>query len=129
MKKLILLLPLFLALSACDDENDFLPQQDADSYKLAAMYSDPGNGSGDFHDVDSERVITFINDSTITINANICDFGVETASLDTITFSPGNNMLNTDCNAPFPMNFSITGNTLILNYACIEACQHKYNRQ
>ena len=54
-------------------------------WKLIEQLADPGDGSGTFNPVESDRTIEFFSDGTITVNGSLCymSTGVETNSSGT----------------------------------------------
>ena len=138
MKKLILLLVLPLFLFTCnnnddDDDND-TPTDNTTTivgtWKLTGIYLDPGDGSGTFENVTSERTITFNSDGTFSSNGFLCDL---TASSDTSVsgpYSTSNSSIDVSaCSfVPLSLNYTIENTLLIINYQCIEACQTRYEK-
>lgn len=107
-------------------------------WKLTEQYLDPGDGSGDFQYIDSDRVITFLSDGTVEINGQLCFMASEVGDLET-----GDFLLITDSDTQYDgeiipnkcssrsakvyFDLPVSGN-LILWYQCIEACAQKFKK-
>lgn len=127
---------LLFAFTACEDDDAATPTGILGTWELAEQLADPGDGSGTFEVVDSDREITFISDSTYTANGVICEFttesGTSTPTTGTYSLSSGE-MKPGDCRNVPPqatvLTLEFVGDELILNYPCIEPCRHKYTRK
>jgi hypothetical protein len=142
MKQLLLLALLSSLLFACEKEPiEKQPESCIETcevvypilgeWELIETYMDPGDGSGTFQPVNSNKIITFSANGTISSNENICDIATNpntSNSPSSGTYS--NNSINVNChvNQPWDITFQQTGNILILNYPCICGCQAKYRR-
>lgn len=132
MKKLILLLCAFAFLSSCSSDDD-----DADTntelvgeWKLIEVLADPGDGSGTFSAVESEKKIRFHQDGTITSNGTICDLSIEANNSTSGTYSLVDSTFKSPyCyDSEFNYQFEHNGNTLIIIYPCFEGCMAKYRK-
>ncbi len=98
------------------------------AWKLTEVLADPGDGSGTFNSVNSNKKLIFSNDVNLSSNGEICDMSIETNVSSTGTYSEATSTINsTNC----PNNiikYELNGNTLILIYPCIEPCKAKYTR-
>ncbi len=141
MKKLLITILTLVFLSCSSD--DTKPSNEVDlvgKWQLIEQYLDPGDGSGDFQPIDSERIIEFFSDSTVVINGELCFMSSEVGTKET-----GSYMLNTDSNNDFQYDGEILPNTcssrsakvyfdlpvsgnLILWYQCIEGCGQKFKK-
>ncbi len=117
-----------LSLSTCE-KND---SEVVGTWLLTEVLADPGDGSGVFTPVDSDRVIQLKDDGTYSANGDLCDFQIVANSsssglydLEEGTISPE----NCATIGGTPIGLSVDGSTMIITYLCIEACQHKYERQ
>lgn len=132
MKKSILLLSaLFIVFSSCKKEDDVIVIGDhvrsSDTYKLVETLADPGDGSGTFQTVSSDKTVSLYNDGTITSNGELCRLSIETGTATAGTYSFADSTISSsDCTT---FGFELSGNTLILNYQCIEACRGKFLKQ
>ena len=109
-------------------------------WELVEQYADPGDGSGDFKKVDSDKIIEFFEDGVLSSNGELC--GLESASgvkaygtyvvNDSLNkFSIDNYILPEDCDnfENYKIFFHLEGQHLILSYPCIEGCGQKYRKQ
>lgn len=131
MKKLAFYLFLFILSSACQsDEQTVMPEVAFEQYQLIATLLDPGDGSGEFMPVESDRVITWYEDGTFDCNEDLCT-GDE-VSIEG-TYSTEDGILLFDCAAPLPDDlfyrfFFDDDENLIVAIPCIEPCWSKYQK-
>ncbi|MBI1288354.1 MAG: hypothetical protein GC178_12345 [Flavobacteriales bacterium] len=108
------------------DEVDLL-----NKWHLIEQLADPGDGSGTFQPVDSEKTIQFFNDGTVSSNGSLCTMNTEVGSGSTGTYNTTDSTITVDgCGnqLPYPMTYQMEGQFLILNYPCIEPCREKYEQ-
>ena len=124
MKNFILLVLLIGTLNACSKEES----EPTNKWKLIEQLSDPGDGSGIFMPVVSDRTIEFLDDSTIVSNGNLCNLDISANQETTGTYSETDGYIYPDgCMViDFKISYEISGDELILSYFCIEPCRHKY---
>ena len=134
---LIILLSILLINCTSDDSK---PKEENSEllgkWKLIEQLADPGDGSGTFQSIDSDRVIEFFSNGTVTANGILCymssEVGTENSgtykSVETTSFSDGEITPNScDLNFVDPKVFyKIEGSNLILWYQCIEGCGQKF---
>jgi hypothetical protein len=124
MKKSILLLAILGLLFSCHkNDEELAPTSLAGTWKLTEVLSDPGDGSGTFQPVSSNKKLVFVSDNKVTSNGQICNFSLESNSSSTASYSQANSTIN--C-SNFVIHYEMVANTLILSYQCIEGCQAKY---
>jgi len=101
------------------------------NWKLIAVLADPGDGSGTFYSVESEKIITFESGEAITSNGNLCDMSINLDNQSSGTYSIAESSFNSsDCiNPDYKYTFEQSGNILIINYPCFEPCQTKYIKE
>ena len=132
MKKVILytLLSFVVSCANKDDYFDGSQGQLLSQWKLIAMYTDPGDGSGDFETVSSNKTVSFYSDDVIASNGDLCIMGTNTTdgSFGTFTIGTTNTITPNSCTfePPFSMTFVIENSILLIYYTCIEACVEKY---
>lgn len=128
MKNIIILIPLAVFLFSCDKD-----EPDAEllgSWRMVAILSDPGDGSGVFMPVTSDQNITFNADGTITSNGSLCDIFDNTLESTSGTYSADDMFFTTeDCGLEdFEYQFEIDGQFLTYFFVCIEACGVRYQK-
>ena len=132
MKINLLILLLVLGSYSCNDKEDNEPTgspSSEQSYHLIQVLNDPGDGSGIFVAVNSNKTITFYEDGTLTSNGSICQSSITTDASSRGTYSETEmTIIPDDCDFEpwFPHTYELEGNILIINYPCIEACRAKF---
>jgi hypothetical protein len=134
MKNLALfaIIALLTTLSSCNKERCGFGDGLIGKWVLIEELMDPGDGSGTFQPITSDKVVEFKNDGTFDANGDMCGLSNQsdgtnhTGTYDTATetFSPNNCMSM----APMSYQYKLDGNYLILTYPCICGCQQKYKR-
>lgn len=128
-QKISFLYLIIFCLSSCtsaNEENSTI--NEIGSWKLIAVLADPGDGSGVFQPVLSDKTITFETNRTISCTGNLCDLSIGSSLNTSGTYSANNATIQTtNCNQ-LQLNYEIEGNTLIINYPFIETCKAKYSR-
>lgn len=133
MKFLLFCLPVFcLFLTACEKENISESTDIVGSWRLVESLADPGDGSGTFEPVDSDRQITFAIDGSYTSTGNLCNFSLQVEEPSQGLYFPGENRLEPEecfTIGGTPITYEQNGEELIISYLCIEPCQHKYRKE
>jgi hypothetical protein len=132
MKKIVFLFSIIGLLSSCNNNDDLSSNTDlVGEWKLIEVLADPGDGSGTFSAVESNKIIRFHPDGTITSNGSICSMSIEANNPTSGTYSITNSTFNSpDCdNSDYDYQFEHKGNILIINYPCIEPCKVKYTKK
>ena len=128
-QKISFLYLIIFCLSSCtsaNEENSTI--NEIGSWKLIAVLADPGDGSGVFQPVLSDKTITFETNRTISCTGNLCDLSIGSSLNTSGTYSSNNATIQTtNCNQ-LQLTYEIEGNTLIINYPFIETCKAKYSR-
>lgn len=98
------------------------------SWQLVAYLADPGDGSGQFVAVDSDKRLEFHEDGTVTSNGPLCMMGADAQTPSSGTYSDTDSTITvSDCNGGASVIlFTMQGGNLILMYPCIEACREKF---
>ncbi|MGB0879431.1 MAG: hypothetical protein ACPGTO_02575 [Polaribacter sp.] len=130
MRKIIFILITVGILFSCTNGNDSNKEL-IGNWKLIEILADPGDGSGTFSSVQSNKIITFESSGIITSNGNLCDMTLNSDNQTSGTYSDSESTFNSsDCNNPsYNFSFEQNENILIVNYPCIEPCQAKYIKQ
>jgi hypothetical protein len=129
MKKLLILSLFFSSLSACKKKEATLNHSRIGTWKLIEVLADPGDGSGTFQPVVSNKTITFDNQLNVTSNGILCDMSIASNA-----GSAGKYVIADSTIIPFdcPSTTLVTtkyGDTLVLRYSCFEACRAKYMKE
>lgn len=131
MKNNVILLSVFIFFFSCsDDQDDKINNTIVSKWKLIETLADPGDGSGTFQPVSSNKIIEFYDDETFYSNGSICTISIDSNANFYGTYSVQNATLNSSqCQAQnFPTSYEMTQTTLIIYYPCIEACAEKYSK-
>lgn len=112
-------------LLSCNSEDD---NQPLSKWHLIEQLADPGDGSGTFQPVNSEKTISFFEDGSISSNGQLCTMSTESNVSSSGTYSESELAITPDnCGvAPFIIYYEMDGPNLILSYPCIEPCKEKY---
>jgi hypothetical protein len=100
-------------------------------WKLVEELMDPGNGSGTFQPVSSNKKIKFCDDLTFETNGEMCNMTNQTGSTHVGIYNTSTSMIepqNCTNTAPLGISYSVSADTLIINYPCFEGCAQKYYR-
>ena len=99
-------------------------------WELIEVLNDPGDGSGTFQPVESDKYIEFLLNGEIRSNGNLCSSGGNIDNPSSGNYILPDSILSIeDCPRPFgPTRFRIENGSLILSYSCIEPCEEKYNK-
>ena len=127
MKKLLILLSLLSAISCNKDDDKNADTELIGKWGLIEILADPGDGSGTFHAVQSNKIIEFHSNGTITSNGTICDMSIESSNSTSGTYSIADSTISSiDCNNQMKIRFEKNGSSIIINYPCFEPCRAKY---
>jgi hypothetical protein len=131
MKKIFFTLLVVGMLSACNKDDNKSNTSIVGNWKLIEVLEDPGDGSGTFMSVDSEKTITFNSDGTLTSNGDLCDMTTSTLNPTSGTYDATNATITSDAcvQTTLGYNYVQNGTVLIINYPCFEPCQAKYQKQ
>jgi len=128
MKKSIALLILLGVLFSCNKNDNETTGNSTlvGSWKLTAILADPGDGSGIFNPVISNKTIVFDNNGNLSSNGIICDMSTDSNTSSTGNYIEANTSITSSSCQNLSIKYELSGNTLILNYPCIEPCKAKY---
>lgn len=141
MKKLLFTVVLVFIFSCTSDDSK--PSEEKNllgKWKLIEQLADPGDGSGTFLPIESNRTIEFFSDGTVQINGILCYMSSEVGDKESGTYNLITDS-NTDaenvgvilpntCNsrsAKVYFDLPLNGD-LILWYLCIEGCGQKFEK-
>ncbi|PLX11021.1 MAG: hypothetical protein C0598_09180 [Marinilabiliales bacterium] len=95
-------------------------------WKLIEQYSDPGDGSGDFNPVESDRTIEFMDNGIAVSNGSLCNMTLDANGTYSAIYNDSLIVTN-DCDMEnFTLHYQINSNVLIIWFPCIEGCAQKY---
>lgn len=123
---------LALLLCGCrSDDNAVSPSAIEGRWILTEILSDPGDGSGVFMPVESDKELLILDDGTYTSNADVCSFGTRSGPSSSGLVLEDEIGFYIDCEWPFPnpLRLSRDGSSLILAFSCIEPCLQKFERK
>lgn len=96
------------------------------TWELKEVLMDPGNGSGVFTAVGSDKNLVFHTNGNVNSNGIICDMSIESNTSTAGTYSAiDSTIISTAC-PNLILKYEVSGDTLILIYPSIEACKAKY---
>ena len=141
MKKLIVIVVLILLNCSSDDRKPPIENEDLlGKWRIIEQLMDPGDGSGTFQPVISDRTFEFFSNGTVTVNEVMCFMSGEPSEMSSGTYEirGGTNVdvqfegTISPNNCDFEemrigFNLSLDGH-LILWYLCFESCGEKYEK-
>ena len=96
------------------------------TWLLKEVLMDPGNGSGVFTAVGSDKNLVFNTNGNVNSNGVICDMSIESNTSTAGTYSEiDSTIISTTC-PNLILKYEVSGDTLILIYPYIEPCKAKY---
>ena len=98
------------------------------TWELKEVLMDPGNGSGVFTAVSSDKNLVFHTNGNVNSNGIICDMSIESNTSTSGTYSEIDSSIISATCQNLIIKYELSGDTLILIYPCFEACKAKYNR-
>lgn len=130
MKNVIVFLFLIGLLVSCSKDEEPNDTGLIGKWELIEVLNDPGDGSGDFMVVDSDKTIEFFEDGTVTSNGSLCFNGIDTDMASSGTYSIDEQTINAEgcTHGDRLTHFELDGDILIISYLCIEPCQAKYKK-
>jgi len=96
------------------------------TWELKEVLMDPGNGSGVFTAVGSDKNLVFHTNGNVNSNGIICDMSIESNTSTSGTYSAIDSTIISATCQNLIIKYELSGDTLILIYPCFEACKAKY---
>ncbi|PCJ64104.1 MAG: hypothetical protein COA58_14050 [Bacteroidetes bacterium] len=121
-----LIIPIIF--TACSVDDTPIAPPIASSYKLVEILADPGDGSGTFETVTSNKQLTFYANGTITSNGNLCQISIDSDYPSTGTYNSDSLFIQSDSCSNRRISYAINGKTLTLSRLCREPCREKYQK-
>lgn len=135
MKNLIYSALLIALLIACNKEDHTLNSSGSEligAWKLEAVYVSPGGGQVEFEQVESNKIIVFQDDGTLSSNGDLCSMSPDSDDPTSGTYSVVDSTFQSpDCyyTGEGPNYwFNLENNVLIIHYPCICPCQAKFKK-
>lgn len=131
MKKICLSLILASGLFSCAKDDDAGPSLSGvvGDWELIEVYNDPGDGSGQYEPVDTEKTISFFEDGTLSTNGKLCLMTTWVGDVTRGTYSLADSSFHSPrCDTDYDYNFAQKEDILVMIYPCIHPCLAKYRR-
>ena len=122
---------LFIMLTSCKKEECGSDKGIEGKWRLVAELMDPGDGSGTFHPVNSDKEVKFFDNGTFEANGDMCGMSSQSGNTQTGTYDTSTSTFSPNycmSMAPLSYHYTVSGNTLILIYPCTCGCRQKYER-
>lgn len=128
VKNSLLALSLFGLVIYCSEDPEVGSAELIGKWQLSEVLFDPGDGSGEFQPVESDKAIDFLSNGKVRSNGDLCYPNSDSDSPSTGYFILPDSILDMDNCAPRPFetSFRVVNSELIIDYVCIEACSEKY---
>ena len=128
MQKIVILLVFFSTMVfSCSKKEENAPI--FGKWKLIERLADPGDGSGVFEAVNSERTLEFLSNGTVVSNGDICSLTLETGEGSEAEYdAETKKIINTNCQADREITYGLEGEYLTVSLLCIEPCALKYRK-
>lgn len=128
MKQVVIISIILLVISGCGKEKCGSAACIIDEWKLVEELVDPGNGSGTFQPVSSNKKIKFFSNGNYDSNGETCTMAKQAGPTSEGTFSSASGTLSPEGCPNMEIYYTLSADTLILTYPCFEGCQQKYYR-
>ncbi|MFA5419823.1 MAG: hypothetical protein WC341_15325 [Bacteroidales bacterium] len=127
-RRILYVLILAGIIASCSKTKNNENPQLISKWKLIEQLADPGDGSGVFTPVESDKTIEFFVNGEVISNGSLCTMNFETGSVGKGKYDTTvNSIFPEDCNSTeYQISYSIIDSELILYYPCIEGCAQKY---
>ncbi|KOS05249.1 hypothetical protein AM493_03765 [Flavobacterium akiainvivens] len=127
MKTIFSLFAVLLVIVACsDDDNNNTNPELVNTWRLTQILADPGDGSGTFTAVESDKTLKFAANGTVTSNGNLCFMDVAATTASSGTYNDANGTITAQCEASYTLKYAIENGNLIITYPCFEPCKAKF---
>lgn len=123
MKKFSILASTLLFLFSCDSDEELMFSDIIGTWRLTETLVDPGDGSGTFEPIESDKMVSFTADGEMSSNGNFCNSPVINGSG---IYSLSDSTITVECSQTITLHFDLTSESLIIFKHCIEPCAEKY---
>jgi hypothetical protein len=131
--KIVLMLLAVGMFTACNEDDASPPTHSVliGTWRLIAQLKDPGDGSGTFQAVESDKQVTFYTNGTFGCNGVLCDMSIAAENPSSGTYDVADSAFqSSDCFDPdYGYSFSIIDAHLLVYYPCFEPCIAKYEKK
>ncbi len=126
MKQLVLLFVCIGLLSSCTTNDDLDPLEEKliGIWKLTEILVDPGDGSGVFEPVNSEKIIEFRKNGVVVSNGMMSSATTESNKPTSLIYSVTESVIFSEGFSS--MKFEIVDSFLIINNLCTDPCKSKF---
>jgi hypothetical protein len=129
MRNILIVFTSITLLFSCA-EKDKTDSDLTGKWKLTEVLVDPGDGSGTFQHVSSNKILEFHSNGTVTSNGEICYISIDSDSPSNGTYSISASKLYSSNCSDEGIKYQRTGITLVLTYPyCDEPCASKYLKE
>ncbi len=135
MRYLSLCIILFLALNSCKKTDDSCIDPVIvhgtglkGNWQLTEFLLDPGDGSGKFQTITSNRRIEIKAGNAWSSNGNVCSMYADDNTQSAGAFNEADQTFSVSSCAAANIKYKLEGSFLILSYSCFEPCAAKYAR-
>jgi len=111
-------------------EKDSIDPDLIGKWRLTEVLADPGDGSGTFQYVSSNKILEFHSDGTVISNGEICYMSIDSYSPSNGTYSISESKIYSSNCSDEGIKYQRSGITLVLTYPnCDEPCASKYLKE
>ena len=126
MKKLLLVLLASMLILSCS-KNSSNDVELLGEWRLVEIYADPGDGSGTFEAVESDKIVEFLSNNTVISNGALCTMGMG-SDHSMGSYDPESGFIHPhNCGGSnVKIHYQIVDSKLQMSYMCTESCVEKY---
>jgi len=133
--RILIFFTLALFSLGCSDKEELPVRSDiVGKWKLIEFYADPGNGSGKFTSIKSNKTLEFSSNGDFSVkNGSMCNLDlssnesrISTYAIDSTDVKDNFRLKIKDCS--LELYCSVQGDILTIYFPCIEGCGEKYRR-
>ncbi len=133
MNKTILIVLITTTFYSCTQEEDIFSKNTEliCKWNLIEQLVDPGDGSGTFQPIDSERTIEFFKNGKVVSNGSFCSMSSNSGQKSYGVFNDNKEIITPkeDCNSSeYKIYYKLIDGYLHLSYQCIEGCAQKFEK-